>query len=145
MYYFDAALSEEDVAFVLESLEITGPCEQIRIPHVLPADTPNWTEKTFHKHQALLCGALRNAGIATDRGKQVILVAPGKMYWYKSPAARSLHRNRRLSLASPDKGTARCHWQSRRDEDSGYSRLDGPAIVRPWPDKSWNARAIVSI
>lgn len=82
IYYFDAALSEEDIAFVLESLEITGPCEQVRIPHVLPADAPNWTEKTFHKHQALLCGALRNAGIATDRGKQVILVAPGKMYWY---------------------------------------------------------------
>jgi hypothetical protein len=35
-----------------------------------------------HKHQALVRAALRNAGIATDRGKQVILVAPGKMYWH---------------------------------------------------------------
>ena len=82
IYYFDAALSEEDVTFVLESLEIETPCEQVRIPHVLPADAPKWDEQTFHKHQGLLCAALRNAGIATDRGKQVILVAPGQMYWY---------------------------------------------------------------
>ena len=82
IYYFDAALSEEDVAFVLESLEIAVPCEQVRIPHVLPAGATKWDEQTFLRHQGLLCAALRNAGIATDRGKQVILVAPGQMYWY---------------------------------------------------------------
>lgn len=82
IYYFEDALSDEDVAFVLEALEMTGPGEQIRIPHVLPADAPDWSETTYRKHQALLCAALRNAGIAKDRGKQVVLVAPAKMYWY---------------------------------------------------------------
>ena len=84
IYYFDAALSEEDVAFGVESLEIAGACEQVRIPHVLPVDTPKWDEQTFRRHQGLLCAALRNAGIATDRGKQVILVAPGIMHWYSA-------------------------------------------------------------
>jgi hypothetical protein len=82
IYYLDAPLSEEDVEFLIETLEITEPCAQVRIPHVLPSDNPNWNEKSFHKHQALLAAALRNAGIATDRGKQVVLVAPGQMYWY---------------------------------------------------------------
>jgi hypothetical protein len=82
IYYFDLALSKEDVAFVVESLEIAGPYEQVRIPHVLPAGPPKWDEQTLLKHQGLLSAALRNAGIATDRGKQVILAAPGQMYWY---------------------------------------------------------------
>jgi len=82
IYYFDSPLSREDVSFVVEALGVTGACEQVRIPHVLPTELPAWSEQDFLKHQALLGSALQNAGIRKDRGQQVTLVAPAQMYWY---------------------------------------------------------------
>ena len=82
IYYLEQQLSDDDVSFVREAMEFDGPCSQIRIPHVLPADTQTWDENAFRRHEKLLRTALRNVGIVDDRGTQVILVAPSKMYWY---------------------------------------------------------------
>lgn len=82
VYFFDSPLSNEDVLFVQDALDVLGSVDQVRIPHVLPAEQPEWSEENFRKHQALVCAALRNAGIAKDRGVQVVLVAPRHMYWY---------------------------------------------------------------
>jgi hypothetical protein len=81
IYYFDKPLSEEDLAFVLTTLESAEAGEQIRIPHVLPAEMGKISERIFRRHETLQRAALRNAGIARDRGKQVALVAPGQLYW----------------------------------------------------------------
>lgn len=82
IYYLEDQLSDDDVAFVRVALGFAGVCSQVRIPHVLPAQPKTLTEQVFRRHQRLLRTALRHAGIADDRGTQVVLVAPSKMYWY---------------------------------------------------------------
>lgn len=82
LYYPDEPLSDIDAQFVQEAMELAAPPMQIRIPHVLPADRPQWTLAEFEKYVRVVRSALRNAGIDTDKGTQVLLVAPKDMYWY---------------------------------------------------------------
>ena len=82
VYYFDAPLSDEDLAFVQEAMESRTAPIQIRVPHVLPVVTSAWGQAEYHRHERLLTRALRNCGIAKDSGTQVLLVAPAHMYWY---------------------------------------------------------------
>jgi hypothetical protein len=55
---------------------------QVRVPHVLPAASQSWTETEYRNHEQFLAKALRNCGIASDKGTQVLLIAPAEMYWY---------------------------------------------------------------
>lgn len=82
VYYLDEPLSEDDALFVQEAMESTSELQHVRIPHVLPHEPPTWDEKAYRKHDRLLRSALKNAGISTDKGRQVLLVAPKHMYWY---------------------------------------------------------------
>lgn len=82
VYYLEEPLSEDDALFVQEAMESSSEVRHVRIPHVLPTEPPTWDEKTYRKHDRLLRSALKNAGISTDKGRQVLLVAPRQMYWY---------------------------------------------------------------
>lgn len=91
LYYFDAPLPDDDLAFVQEAMESPTPLTQVRVPHVLPAVNPSWSEAEYQKHEQLLAKALRNCGIANDRDAQVLLVAPAHVYWY-SVLASAVYR-----------------------------------------------------
>lgn len=82
VYYLEEPLSDEDAAFVREAMDDATEIKQIRIPHVLPADLPNWDEHAYRRHERLLRSALRHCGISVDKGKQILLVAPNASYWY---------------------------------------------------------------
>jgi hypothetical protein len=82
IYYLEEPLLEDDLAFVAEAMESTSALDQVRVPHVLPVAAPSWSEADFLRHKALLGKALKNCGIAQDRGEQVLFVAPAHMYWY---------------------------------------------------------------
>lgn len=82
VYYLDEMLSAEDTSFVQEAMDDMNAVQHVRIPHVLPTCQPTWSQQEYHKHERLLRAALKNAGVATDRGEQVLLVAPKQPYWY---------------------------------------------------------------
>ena len=41
IYYLDRELSEKEIEFVQQVLELTEPIHQVRIPHILPAPDPD--------------------------------------------------------------------------------------------------------
>lgn len=83
IYYLDEPLSDEDVSFVQEALDVTESIEQIRVPYVLPILLEGaLTDKQHRQHEEMLRGHLRKVGIGRDHGSQVVLVAPKAMYWY---------------------------------------------------------------
>ena len=82
IYYLEEPLSGDDVSFVQEAMEDSSEIQNVRIPHVLPTDLPTWDEMTYRTHSRLLRAALRNSGITSDKGKQILLVAPKALYWY---------------------------------------------------------------
>jgi hypothetical protein len=82
IYYLEAPLSDEDVYFVQEELEIEGEAQQVRVPFVLPVHTELFTQQAHERHERQLVRYLRKVGIEQDGGKQVVLVAPNDMYWH---------------------------------------------------------------
>lgn len=82
IYFLDAPLSAEDLAFVREALDVSGELEQIQVPYVLPVLSAPLTERQHQQHEQLLRGHLRRVGIGKDHGKQIVLVAPAEMYWH---------------------------------------------------------------
>src|SRR2546426_12665974 len=85
IYYLDEPLSDEDLNFVAQALELQTPPEQVRIPCVLP---PLSTDSDYMgqcaRHETLLRTNLRHAGIDQDRDTQVAFVAPRYMHWYST-------------------------------------------------------------
>jgi hypothetical protein len=82
VYYFEKPLSEDDLEFVAEALELESAPTQIQIPHVLPVIDPGPIDAaTQERHMMLLRNLIRRAGIAKDGG-QPTFVAPSQMYWH---------------------------------------------------------------
>lgn len=82
VYYLEDRLSAEDASFVQDAMDDASEIQHVRIPHVLPTSRPTWSRQEYHKNERLLRAALKHAGIARDRGAQVLLVAPKQPYWY---------------------------------------------------------------
>lgn len=83
VYYLDKELAKEEAEFVKETLELTEPVDQIRIPHILPAPDPDGGHRARPiMDDEILERHLKKAGILRDYGKQVCLVIPKDMHWY---------------------------------------------------------------
>jgi hypothetical protein len=89
-YYIDEPLSDEEFSDV--SATLIGPdayfktdattIVQRRVPAVLPAPEPDGKyAKSPIEHVELVRANLLRAGIASDRGKQVVWVVPRDMRW----------------------------------------------------------------
>ena len=83
IYFLEEPLTEKELRFVMEVLDLSEKPDQIRIPYVLPPfpDQENSLE-TVLRHENLFRHHLKNAGIESDCGKQVCFVAPKDMHWY---------------------------------------------------------------
>jgi hypothetical protein len=81
LYYLEHPLADDDLAWVVETLE--ADVEQVQIPHILPAPDEHSThEERFEMDEAAAGRALRAAGVLRDSGCRVALVIPGDMHWY---------------------------------------------------------------
>lgn len=85
LYYLDRKLEREEVDIFSDTLKLSEPVEQVRIPYVLPAPDPNGgyhgrpiiDGRLIEKH-------LLRAGILLDRGEKISLVIPKDRHWYES-------------------------------------------------------------